>query len=166
MKRTLGIILLLPILLWGGARIILDIKFGIDCGGHIKRAADSNTVEIATQEMETVITYLEREEMTEGYTSVLYRTPDEDVGFWYSNLKSSLTELEKVNQETTQLERSNILLKLRETLLDHGTSGEEITEPEGISVFPNNVGFAIFGIVSLIFLIGGAVLIFVSLDDF
>lgn len=166
MKRFFGIILLLPFLFWGGIRVYKNITFDINCGGHIKRAADANTIDLATQEMKTVVAYLEREGMTSGYTSVIYRTPDEDVGFWHTNLKSSLEELEKVKSETTALERSNLLLKLRETLLDHTNSGESVTAPTGISVFPNNSGFAFFLVLSLILGVIGACLIIVSLDDY
>ena len=158
MKKIFSVLLLFPILLWAGLRIYNNIVYDIDCGGHIKRAADANTVELAMQEMKTVIAYLEARGMTSGYTSVLYRTPDEDVGFWYQNLKASLGELEKITPETTQLERSNILIKLRETLLDHGQS-IIVTDPSGISIFPNNVSYAWFGLLSLVAAIVGVVFI-------
>ena len=132
---------------------------------HIKRAADANTVELAIQEMKTVVAYLEARGMTSSYTSVLYRTPDEDIGFWYQNLKASLGELEKITPETTQLERSNILIKLRETLLDHGQS-VSVTQPSGISIYPNNVAYAWFGWLGLVAAIGGAVLFIIGLDDY
>lgn len=165
MKKILGVLLLFPVLLWAGLRIYNNIVYNIDCGGHIKRAADANTVELAAQELKTVIAYLEARGMTSGYTSVLYRTPDEDVGFWYQNLKASLGELEKVMPETTQLERSNILIKLRETLLDHGQS-VTVTRPSGISIYPNNVGYAWFGWLSLVAAIVGVVLIIIGLEEY
>ena len=148
-------VVLLPLLVLSGVRVVKMVLFNRDCGDHIKRAADANTVEMAAKEMRIVIAYLEDNKMTDGYTSILYNTPDEDVGFWYKNLKSSLEELEKVKPETTQMERSNILLKLRETLLDHGDSGDKVTVPNGISVFPNNIfyalGFILFSLPPLFF---------------
>lgn len=150
-----GTLVLLPLLVLSGARVVKMVLFDRDCGNHIKRAADANTVEMAAKEMRIVVSYLEENKMMEGYTSILYNTPDDDVGFWYNNLKSSLDELEKVKPETTQLERSNILLKLRETLLDHGNDGYKVTVPSGISVFPNNIfyalGFFLFSIPPLFF---------------
>ena len=153
--------LLFPLLLWAGLRIYNGITYDIDCSGHIKRAADANTVELATQEMKTVVGYLEAKGMTSGYTSILYRTPDEDIGFWYQNLKASLGELEKVTPQTTQLERSNLLIKLRETLLDHGQS-VTITDPNGISIYPNNVVYALFGWLGLMFFIIGVSLFIIG----
>jgi hypothetical protein len=143
-------------LVWGGVVAYKAIKFNIDCGGHVKRAADSNTIELATQELKTVLDYLEEHKLTEGYTSILYRTPDEDVGFWYQNLKASLGELEQVSSTATQLEKSNLLIKLRETLLDQGKEGISITKPDGISRFPLNTAYAIMGIVFFVlFIVGG-----------
>lgn len=158
-KLLLGILLCLPFLLWGGVRTYKSIRFDIDCGGHLKRAADANSVELATQEMEVVMSYLEREGHTSGYTSVLWRTPDEDVGFWYQNLKSALDELKRVKPDTTPLERTNILMKLRETLLDSGKDGASITVPPGISVFPNNTPYFIWGWLSFVAFCVGVVFV-------
>lgn len=163
MKKVLGA-LLLPFLLWGGLRIYSNIVYKIDCSGHIKRAADSNTVELATQELRVVINYLEARRMTDGYTSALYRTPDEDVGFWYQNLKASLGELEKVTPAATQMERSNLLIKLRETLLDHGETSSTITEPDGISIFPSNRAYAWCGWLAGLLAIVALVRLFIELD--
>lgn len=79
--------------------------------------------------------------MTSGYTSGVYTTPDEDVGFWYRNLKESYAELDALSnlaekQELSSLEQSNTLLKLRDTLCDHSEGKERLTCPSGISRFP------------------------------
>ncbi|TSC53252.1 MAG: hypothetical protein LiPW39_385 [Parcubacteria group bacterium LiPW_39] len=76
-----------------GVTIYRAVVFDIDCGDRIKRAADANTIELASKEMEVVVSYIEKRGLTEGYTSILYNTPDEDVGFWHQNLKASLGEL-------------------------------------------------------------------------
>lgn len=165
MKAFAGVILILVFLAWGAAITVNYITFGIDCEGHIKRAADANTVELATQEMRTVVSYLESHGMTSGYTSVVYRTPDEDVGFWYQNLKSSLDELEMVSPQATQLEKSNLLMKLRETLLDEGQT-VSVTSPGGISIFPNNTAYAFWGILGLVVGIVGVCLIVVQIQEY
>lgn len=147
----------LPFLFWFGARIVKGVLFDIRCTGHLKRAADANTVKLAEREMNTAVTYLRERGIIEGYTSILYRTPDEDVGFWYSNLSQSLVELQKIDENATQLEKSNVLMKLRETLLDSGSEGGVIiTCPDGISVFPHNVAYCLWGIFSAIIAIVGA----------
>ncbi len=164
-KMIIGVIFLLPLLLWTGVRIYKGVIFDINCTNRIKRAADSNTVELATVEMEAVIRYLETNNLTSGYTSVAYNSPDEDVGWWYSNLKSSLVELRKVTPQTTQLERSNVLIKLRESLLDHSKDGDKVTAPDGISIYPNNKAYAWRGYISLLLFAGGILLIIFGFRD-
>lgn len=136
--------------LWAGIRIVSSIQFNRGCEGYLKRAADANNVELAVKQLEIALEYIENNRLTTGYTSVLYQTPDEDVGFWYANLKISLDELKKVDLNATQLEKSNLLIKLRETLLDQGSDKTSVTIPEGISIYPKNVAMAWFGWISSI----------------
>lgn len=149
--------LCLPFLLWAGTRIVQGILFDINVEGHLKRAADANTVELAKKEMDVVVKYLEANHMTEGYTSILYRTPAEDVGFWYSNLSSALGELNSIEPNATRLEKTNVLMKLRETLVDHQKSGVTVTMPSGIAVFPYNVFYCLWGIFGAIIAVVGVI---------
>lgn len=159
MKALIGILICIPFLLWGGVRIYKGINYNIECSGHLKRAADANTIDLAKKEMETALKYIESQNMTTGYTSVLYRTPDEDVSFWYQNLAASFTELKTVLDKATQLEKSNLLMKLRETLLDQGENSQNVTAPDGISIFPNNTEYAVWGWISFVLSIIGGILI-------
>ncbi len=147
---TLAVLLSLLFFVYLGVVIYKSVVFDIGCTDRLKRAADSNTVGLATKEMEAVLAYIEKEGPTSGYTSILYRTPDEDVGFWYANLKSALEELKIVKPDATQLEKSNLLIKLRETLLDEGKK-TSVTLPPGISLFPNNTAYSIWGLLSFVF---------------
>ena len=72
-------------------------------------------------------------------TSILYNTPDEYLGFWYKNLKTAYTSLTLLPPGTTELEKSNMLLKLRETIFDQKETGLIVTAPAGISLFPHNI---------------------------
>lgn len=156
----LGLILTIPLLFLGGVRLYRSICFEIECGGHLKRAADANSVELAIQELTTSLKYCESHHMIEGYTSVLYNSPSEDVGFWYSNLKVSLDNLKKLDPKASSLETSTTLLKLRQTLLDHtGEGGEKPTIPAGISVFPANRDWMFITIATIISALLGAILV-------
>ena len=149
-STVLFIIFLLPLVIWCGMRIYASIQFDRSAGGNIKRAADANTVELAKKELETVLKYLDDNNITSGYTSVIYTTPDEDIEFWHKNLKSSLEKLNALSPQATQLEETNVLLKLRETLLDSGDK-DRVTAPKGISIYPNNGLYAATGIFTLLF---------------
>jgi hypothetical protein len=139
---------------WAGARGYESYKFDKYAGGHLKRAANSNTVELATSELEIAIKYIERNNLTQGSTYIIFDTPDKDIGFWYDNLTSTLKELKKVNSSTSQLERTNLLMKLRESVTDQDSDGATVViVPPGISVYPHNLLFAIWGWLSLIALL-------------
>lgn len=124
-----------------GFRIMEGIEFRQNVKGILKRAADANTIEIANGELTKALDYLEENNLTEGHTSIVYETPDEDIGFWYKNLKASQQELQNLNS-TSALERTNVLMKLRETLLDSGEKAR-VTIPEGLAVYPNNLRWTI-----------------------
>ncbi len=151
MKKLICIIACISLVIWGGVRLYQDnITFNQNCKGHLKLAADANTVELAKQELAIAVKYCEDQGLTQGYTSIMYRTPDEDVKFWYTNLKASLNELNAVSADATQLEKSNVLMKLRETLLDNRNDGTSVTYPEGISIYPNNMAYCIWALISFI----------------
>lgn len=133
------------------------IGFSMGCNQYLKRAADANTVELAKQNLEKSIRYLDAHDLTNGIVSIFLHQPQNDIGFWYSNLTSSMEELSKVNDKATQLEKSNILMKLRETLTDNGENGLSVTCPDGISVYPYNALFFWLTIAFSVSLIMGAV---------
>lgn len=147
MTKFIGALLIVPLLILAGFRIKDVLTYRWNCEQHLARAANANTVETAAEELGTALAYIEKERWTEGYTSLFVDTPDNDVGYWYRNIQSSLTELKSLAEGTTPLEKSNLLLKLRETLLD---DDGKVTAPKGISAHPNNktyaVAFLIFGI--------------------
>lgn len=136
-----------------GTQIYKSIQLERNCSGYLKRAADANTIQMAENELVKTISYLEANNLTTGYTSAIYNTPDEDIAFWYNNLKVSHEELTKLGDSASSLEKSNMLIKLRETLLDHGQNSENITMPDGLSRFPNNLAWFIANCVSLILLV-------------
>jgi hypothetical protein len=108
------------------------------------------------------IVYLESNNLTSGYTSVLWKTPDEDIDFWYRNLKASQRELENLKSESA-LEKTNVLIKLRETLLDTGEK-TKVTVPNGLSVYPNNKLWAILMSTALCSLFIGLMIIIIEAD--
>ncbi|MEL6660196.1 MAG: hypothetical protein AAFY48_02670 [Bacteroidota bacterium] len=147
MKYTLSAILILISLTICGFRVAKKIQFKQNVSGYLKRAADANTIELAEQELTKAITYLEANNLTSGYTSVLWQTPDEDIDYWYRNLKASQLELQTLESESA-LEKTNVLIKLRETLVDVGES-TKVTVPDGLSVYPNNKLWAILMLIAL-----------------
>jgi hypothetical protein len=148
MKNILTLGLLLTAITIFGLRISKGIQLKQNVTGYLKRAADANTIKLASEELSRALDYLESNNLTSGYTSVLWKTPDEDIGFWYKNLKASENELQNLQSESA-LEKTNVLIKLRETLLDTGEK-TKVTVPEGLAVYPNNKLWAFLMTMALI----------------
>jgi len=146
-KNIISILLIALSLTIFGIRISKRIILKQNVTGYLKRAADANTIDLANEELSKVIAYLEANNLTSGYTSILWRTPDEDIGFWYTNLKASQHELQNLQSESA-LEKTNVLIKLRETLVDQGES-TKVTVPDGLAVFPNNKLWAVLMLLAI-----------------
>ena len=148
MKNIISVGLILVSLIIFGIRITKQIELKQNITGYLKRAADANTIALANEELTKSIDYLESNNLTNGYTSILWKTPDEDLDFWYRNLKASQSELQNLKSESA-LERTNVLIKLRETLLDSGEKSK-VTVPDGLSVYPNNKLWAFLMLIGIL----------------
>jgi len=131
--------------------IVMKIQFNQECGGFLKQAADANTPELALDRINIALEYIEKNDLTNGYTSVFWRTEADNVRYWYKNIKACQSEL-KGCLGGTQLEKSNVLMKVRESLTDNGKDGTELTIPAGISRYPHNAFWGILRFVSYIIL--------------
>lgn len=126
------------------------IDWNIKISGHLLRASSASTTEAANEELITALTEVERRNLTTGSTHLFWPTPATDIGYWYRNLKAAQAELASLPEETSNLERTNILLKLRETIMTHSEK-PHVLIPEAIYVYPNRLGYflwcTVFGIV-------------------
>lgn len=142
MKKIVAVLLVLAGFVLPCVTVVKSIQFKQRCSGYLKQAADAGTVELAMERLGKAITYLDDHNITEGYTSILWKTEDENVGFWYQNLKACYSELEDA-AGASQLEKTNVLMKVRESLTDEGEDGTKLTLPDGISRYPHNVAYAV-----------------------
>lgn len=157
LSKQIMIFCIISVVAWLGVRIYHGTVFGIHCTGRLKRAADANDVSLARSELEAALTYLEQNKLTTGYTSIVYLSPDEDLSFYYKNLKQAAADLEKINPKTIDDNtKSNVLSRLRKTILDQTSEGEQVTVPSGIEIYPANSLFFIWGLGSLLLGLVGA----------
>lgn len=141
MRTFILMMSIVGLMVLGTFDICFNYGFNMGCEQYLKRAADANTIELAQENLEVALKYVEKHDLTDGIVSLFLHQPKNDINYWYRNLNSSIDELNKVTDETTQLEKSNILMKLRETLTDvegGETGGTCITHPSGIEVYPLN----------------------------
>jgi hypothetical protein len=132
--------IIIPIIVYGVA-IAKTVQMDSNCISYFEMAADANSVELAEKHLTSGIKYLEENNLTEGNTKILIYRPTQDLGLWYENLKSAQTQLQELNskEDLTELEESNALMKLRETLLN---SGGSVTHPNMISFYPDHIGWS------------------------
>ena len=116
--------------------IARSVKFGANCKDYLKLSSDANSVVLAEKHLTTAINYLEENNITSGQAKFFVAYPKNDVSLWYENLKTAQSQLQEMIEigEYTELEQSNMLMKLRETLLDDGGS---VTLPLAISLNPH-----------------------------
>ena len=106
-KKLFLIILVVVSLITPTVCVVKSIQFKQNCSGYLKQAADANSPELSLERLNLAVDYIERHGLTEGYTSVLWRTEDENIGYWYQNLKVCQQELQDC-MDGTQLEKSNV----------------------------------------------------------
>ena len=163
MKVFISIIVFILTLISPILTTIKSIQFDQKCGGYLKQAADANSVELAERQLNLAIDYIEQRELTSGYTSVLWNTEDENIEYWYNNLKQCQKELAATKDNST-LENTNVLMKLRESLTDIDQNGTTLTIPYGISRYPNNLLYGILNIISgIVFVLYFGILIKIHL---
>ena len=158
MRTTIAILLVLVSISVFSYRGYRKTIFKKEVTGYLVRAANASSVKIAKGELKIALDYLEANNMTSGYTSALYNTPDEDIAFWYTNLKSSYDGLNEADSASS-LEKTNLLIKLRETIMVRGGEGrEKVTVPDALYLHPNNVAWAWGTLLALGGLFGGLLL--------
>lgn len=164
----IAIFFLTAFIAWFGTRAYHGIRYDQDIGGHLKLAADANTTELAQERLKIAIDGMNAWNLCnsmgdECFTSVLWRTPDEDIGYWRTNIQSTYEDLSSMTEaeRADNLIESNQLMKVRETLLDSGENGVDVTDPDGISIYPHNALYMLWGWVSFLGLLGIGVTWFV-----
>ena len=163
---ALAILATLVFCAWSTVRIVKAVQFDMNCTQYIKRAADANTVELAQEELAKAISYAEENNLTEGVVSIFLHQPKNDVGYWYKNLTEAYAELENLSEDATSLEKTNLLMKMRESLTDEKQSGVSVTMPRGISIYPKNVRYFWWGLISTISCLGLWIMVFVDWTGF
>jgi hypothetical protein len=153
MKKIIGLLLIVLSVGLIGIRVGKKMALKHNVTGYLKRASDASTAKMAHVELSKAISYLEAHGLTNGYTSVLWKTPADDLGFWYQNLKASQQILANLQNPST-LEESNVLMRLRETLTDNSDKGK-VSVPSFLSVYPNQKLWAGLTFLALVSFVAG-----------
>lgn len=134
---TFVLTIVMAIMVYGGA-IINSSTFDVNCINYFELAANANSAELAEKYLTKGIEYLEKENLTQGNTNFIFKYPTNDINIWYENLKSAQAQLQELKErkDLTELEETNSLMKLRETLVNEDGA---IIHPRMISFYPYHI---------------------------
>ena len=126
--------------------VIKHINLAIGCTDYLERAANANTPELAIQQLDTALAFIEKQGWTSGSTYVAFKYPQCDMGYWYANLVAARDELKGLSPKSSPLEKSNLLMKLRESITDgSGPNGkQELILPPNINFYPDQVVWVVW----------------------
>lgn len=148
LRRCLFIFSVVTLVAYMVIRISASAYISAKCGDYFRRAALASDVGTAGRELDRAVLYLEHRGLTHGYTSVFWKSPDEDIGFWYNNVKAMQRNLHAVNPTTPQAAKSVMLIRLKDAIL----KDNDVISPSGIDIYPYNTWLA--GLVIFSFLLG------------
>jgi len=152
MKKTIplisAIVFTAVFIVWAVIRIVASYQFSVGCGQYLQRASTANSIALASSNLDSAIQYLDDHNLTSGQVSIFLKQPANDITYWYTNLKSAQTELQNMSPDATQLEVSNELMKIKETLITNTSDGETLICPDGIEIYPNNAGLFWMSLIS------------------
>ena len=148
MKRLLlylSIVIFFSSLSYGVYR---DVLFNMECEGYLKLAANSNSIELAKSNLDHAIQYIEKNQLTSGNSAIFIKGPSTNITLWYANLKACQKEIWEMSVKGgNTLEQTNLLMKLRESLLNN----ELVIVPEFLSMYPYQKVIILTLIISTIF---------------
>lgn len=127
-----------------------SISYEKDVESHLEAAANAQTVEIATSELDIAIRNIEARGLTTGQTGILYNNQQNDIGFWYRNVKAARTTISELPTGADALTKSNTLMRMREGLQRHNGDGDSVIQPDNISLYPNQWMAAFGGLSALL----------------
>lgn len=155
---------LIGFILWAGYRIAYGIEFDQGIENYISQAASSPNPAVAIERLDIAIKEIQTRHLTSGNTGVFFTYPNNDVGFWYQRLVDSRKILSDLPKSDSQLEISNTMMRVHESLTGSNKEGTYIRSPDGISIHPYNTGFFWWCTLSLIFMVIGF-FTFILLND-
>lgn len=132
--------------------------FAENCTAHIEKAATASSVEIAKEELALAIEYVEKNIYKEGNDAY----EDENVEYWYNNMKAAYEKLENVPADASEEAKSTVLLQINESLLKHTVLGKEVELPNNIKDYLSIVNYNVLCVISLIVLASCVVILLIK----
>ncbi|MBU1199185.1 MAG: hypothetical protein KKE98_00120 [Nanoarchaeota archaeon] len=138
-------------------------KFKKGCSSYLKLAGDAPNIQKADEFLKQALDYMEQKNLTSGNSAYIFPTPQSNLSIWYEQIKGTketVSELIQKGENSTQLEKDNALMKIREVVLDQGEKGTHVTLPPNITWYPKHWVMLFDWIVSILLICIGGYLIF------
>ncbi len=141
---------------WAGHRLHLDRMFTAQVTEYVLAAYKTDDPEKAKKYLTTAQAYLETTGKTDGFTSIAYPTPDEDLGDWSASIKdASEFEATGIKDDRKPWQRKLLAAGLvNEVEIQGGKKRLDLNYPGGVSAAPYNSHVFWLGIGSLTSLVG------------
>ena len=165
---AISLLLAVPFFSWAITRIVRSNNFDDNCTYHITQALGNYSITTppekgfaySEQEIDTAITYLEKNNLTNGYTTITDRQSFEDLSAYYSSLKERSEYLHSLKNM-----RSEEVAAFQKYTTMKNLQSKEVDCPNGISVFPHNTLYMIWMLLSMLCLIGSIIGVITFIDE-
>lgn len=172
MKKVLGwkillfsILFMLPFFGWWITRIVESVKFDNNCTYHINQALGSSRStdepKYAANEIDIAINYIDTHNLAYGVTSIVDKSSSEDLSIWHTSLTKKQTYLHELAEESPES-----ITKYKDYVVARNLySSGGLSIPDGISVYPHNTLFCVWGWISGLLSIIGVIGIITFINE-
>lgn len=126
--------------------------FEAQCLEYIEQSAKAGTPEVAIEHLGSALEYIEKHNLSQGTTAVLWPGPSDSLDLWHRHLAIVLMKLQDVPKDASLNDTTETLRRVQDILV---TPQGRAVAPAGISVYPYNKEIAGIACFSLLLLIGG-----------
>lgn len=155
---AVSILLAMPFFGWAITRIVKNNRFDNNVTYYIDEADKSNDITYSCEKASIANDYLKNNNLTSGYTSIVSRERDEDLYIFYDSIDK------KTNYFC--LSRNKDYIKLYQEYADmRNMKPHDVSVPQGISIYPYNLFYLIWMLVSTTMMIISIIGVVTFIDE-
>lgn len=155
-----SILLSAPFFSWAITRIIKKEIFDNNFTYHINQSMSGTDPSKSYEEFVSALLYLQSHNLTSGYTTIVIRSPSEDISIFYDGIFKKF----QYSQKLASLPPEEIK-QYQEYVVNKNLATTQIKEPEGISIYPYNGIYFVWMLISILLLVLSIIGIFTFMDE-
>lgn len=158
---AISVLLAMPFFGWAITRIVKNQEFDNNATYYIDGASKAKDIKSACEQINIANDYLVNNGLTSGYTSIISRTPDEDLFVFYQDIDKKMKYFCLTKDYTDE---SYIILYQKYVDMRE-MKPHDISVPPGISIYPYNLLYLIWMFVSIVMAIISIIGIVTFIDE-